>query len=324
VGIPSRREQKQKRRNILAGALVLFALIIAPRADAASLYFSPASGTYRPGDTAAVEIRIDNQGDCINAAEINIGFPRDVVEVVDVSRGDSIFPIWIVAPTVKKQFGLITMVGGVPGGYCGRTPGDPSLTNVVAKAIIRFSSTAKNLPSTARLSILNTSQVVLNDGLGTPASVTFGTADFVLDPTGKPQPNAWTESLQNDKTPPEPFLIEAYRDRTVFEGRYFVVFSTVDKQTGLDRYEVAEMRERNPGGDKKDLAWKAGESPYVLEDQDLRSMVYVKAIDKAGNERIAEYNPSATGRPGNRFLLWLVGSATLLFIILRLVRLLPF
>ena len=32
--------------------------------------------------------------------------------------------------------------------------------------------------------------------------------------------------------------------------------------------------------------WIRAESPYVLKDQKLKSYVYIKAIDKAGNERI--------------------------------------
>jgi hypothetical protein len=38
--------------------------------------------------------------------------------------------------------------------------------------------------------------------------------------------------------------------------------------------------------DIKNLSFKKAESPYVLEDQSLRSYVVVKAVDKAGNERV--------------------------------------
>jgi len=33
------------------------------------------------------------------------------------------------------------------------------------------------------------------------------------------------------------------------------------------------------------------ESPYLLKDQKLKSFIYVKAVDKAGNERIATLAP---------------------------------
>ena len=37
--------------------------------------------------------------------------------------------------------------------------------------------------------------------------------------------------------------------------------------------------------------WVSVESPYVLQDQELRSYVFMKAIDKAGNKRIVSLPP---------------------------------
>ena len=39
---------------------------------------------------------------------------------------------------------------------------------------------------------------------------------------------------------------------------------------------------------------KLAEIPYVLNDQDLGSIIRVKAVDKAGNERLVEYIPPLT------------------------------
>jgi hypothetical protein len=64
----------------------------------------------------------------------------------------------------------------------------------------------------------------------------------------------------------------------VFGGLYYIVFSTVDKQSGVDHYEVFENG-----------AWEKVVSPYKLPDQSLKSEIKVKAIDKAGNERVGDY-----------------------------------
>ena len=37
--------------------------------------------------------------------------------------------------------------------------------------------------------------------------------------------------------------------------------------------------------------WRIAEGPYLLEDQSLESIIKVKAVDKAGNERMAQYLP---------------------------------
>ena len=38
------------------------------------------------------------------------------------------------------------------------------------------------------------------------------------------------------------------------------------------------------------LAWEKVVSPYVLKDQSLNSVIRVKAVDRAGNERIVEFD----------------------------------
>jgi hypothetical protein len=84
-----------------------------------------------------------------------------------------------------------------------------------------------------------------------------------------------------DKTPPEPFELAIAQDPTVFDGKYFLSFYTTDKISGIDYFEIKEGKED----------FKRITSPYVLEDQALESKIIVKAVDKAGNERAAEFVP---------------------------------
>jgi len=90
-----------------------------------------------------------------------------------------------------------------------------------------------------------------------------------------------------DSTPPEDFKPEIGRDPAIFEGKYFLSFATIDATSGVDYFEVKEG--------KRDF--KRAESPYLLEDQSLESKILVKAVDKAGNERIAEIIPPAKPFP---------------------------
>jgi len=73
----------------------------------------------------------------------------------------------------------------------------------------------------------------------------------------------------------------------MFEGKYFLVFATQDKKSGIAHYEVQENRRQKIESRK----WIETESPYILKDQELRSYIFVKAVDKAGNERIAVVEP---------------------------------
>ncbi|HTY40136.1 MAG TPA: hypothetical protein VMC43_03560 [Candidatus Paceibacterota bacterium] len=298
-------------------------LLSSASVQASELYFTPAQATYPPGGTATADLRLNNQNECINAGDITISYPKDLMDIVDISRGESIFSIWLTPPTIKPDVGLITMVGGIPGGYCGRTPGDPSVTNVIATIVIHFKPGITKLTH-ARLAVLDSSKLALNDGRGTPAKVVPQSVDFTIDPAAPPQDNAWTKSIADDKTPPEPFAIQVLREPTVFEGRYFAVFSTVDKQTGIDHYEILETRNQKAADDPKTV-WQHVESPAVLSDQDLKSTIFVRAVDKAGNIRLAQYTPNQS--PSNsvhRLAWWFAGLAVAVIAIASLFRFLPF
>jgi len=111
-----------------------------------------------------------------------------------------------------------------------------------------------------------------------------------------------------DTAPPEEFEPQIGQDPTVFGGKYFLSFATIDRMSGVAHYEISETR------NQKQEAWKVGESPYLLEDQGLRSIIKVKAVDKAGNERIAEYLPAKKPFPYWIILLIVVGLAIIIWI----------
>jgi len=96
-----------------------------------------------------------------------------------------------------------------------------------------------------------------------------------------------------DTVLPEEFEPEIGQDKTVFHGKYFLSFTTHDKISGIDYYEIAELDKREyERKTEEEIVWKVGESPHLLEDQSLQSIIKIKAVDKAGNERITEIIPT--------------------------------
>jgi hypothetical protein len=134
----------------------------------------------------------------------------------------------------------------------------------------------------------------LNDGRGSPALLLTAGADIVIKKSDGTVKNEWLDEVHADTTAPEFFSVQTYRDPKIYEGKYFLAWSTTDKQTGVDHYEVLET---DPGrfGFFRNIGtkshWMIATSPYILSDQFLRSKIMVKAIDKMGNERIVEYTP---------------------------------
>lgn len=89
-----------------------------------------------------------------------------------------------------------------------------------------------------------------------------------------------------DATSPEEFMSQTVD----IEGKKYLVFFTTDATSGIDHYEVLEISLDWFGNIKseQETEWKIVKSPYLLEDQSLKSTIKIKAIDKAGNERSSE------------------------------------
>ena len=54
----------------------------------------------------------------------------------------------------------------------------------------------------------------------------------------------------------------------------------------MDHYEVLKTQIRGAG------VWRIAKSPYLIGDGELRGIIKVKAVDKAGNEQIVEFRRS--------------------------------
>ena len=278
---------KQFKNTIIF--LILNFVLFPGITSGAVLYLEPAEGEYQPGDTFGVEIKIDTENQCINAVGIDLSFSQNILRVIDFSQGESVIILWTKTPEINQETGNLSFSGGIPGGYCGRIPGDPGASNVLGKIIFRVPGMIVGQPGIplGQISFLENSEVFLNDGLGTKAELTTQGASFTIIDKSEAVKDEWQEELKKDNIVPELFEIEVHQYPTIFEGKYFITFFTSDKQTGIDYYEVKEGSQD----------WKKAESPYLLEDQNLKAIIKVKAIDKAGNERIAEYSPEISRKP---------------------------
>lgn len=278
-------------------------------ADAALLYFDPAEVNVYRGDTVTVALRLDTDVDeCINTVNAVIHYDPSI-SAVDVSRGSSILSIWVENPIIDETAHTITFAGGLPGGYCGRISGDPSLTNILLELIFRspgFNVGGSNNTS-ARIWIDEQAQILLHDGYGTDAQVRLQDARIeLLAKAGNTPTDAWNDEVRSDENLPSDFPIVLTRDEVAFSGKYFITFNSIDKQSGIDHYEVME----EPFSEfmtfkwgRADAPWITTESPYVLKDQTLNSTIRVKAIDKSGNERIGFLVPDEALRSISRDML---------------------
>lgn len=281
---------------------LLSLLFLAVPASAATIYIDPGVSTLNRGDavTAAVRLMPDKDaGECINVIDATVTYTENI-QPVDVSVGKSIVSVWVEPPVINKENRAITFAGGIPNGYCGRVDGDPRLTNVIAEIIFRSPGmqVGGGSEGDAKVDFAPETQVLLNDGSGTRAPLSMLGGTFILTKTAGSAGivDDWREVVRADNLPPESFSIELVKDEDGldFGGRYYIIFNTSDKQSGLSHYEimeepVLEFSQFKWGG--VGVPWIKHNSPYELSDQSLNSIIRVRAIDKAGNEYIATYIP---------------------------------
>lgn len=171
---------KVKKQIIFLAAIFLF--FSASSAQAASLYFSPLSGSYAVGSAFSVALKANSGGEAINAAEGTLIFNPAELAVVSISKNGSIFNLWTTEPTFSNSDGNIVFGGGTPKNFTG-TAG--TIITVVFKA------------KTSALAQMNFSSgsILAADGKGTNILASFGNAQFGLDGASPTVPISTTPTI---------------------------------------------------------------------------------------------------------------------------------
>lgn len=258
---------KSKTKNYLVAALAIFALL--PLLTfAAEIRVDGKNREVKAGEQFTATIFLNTE-ESINALEGQIAFPVDLLELVEIQSGNSIINFWIDKPKVESD--KIFFSGIIPGGFIGKNGPILSMLFQARK------------PGDGSIAIRDI-KVLKNDGAGSTAAAI--PSDFQFSIVEKT--SAVVSKKEKDRELPETFRPEVARDESLFDGKWFLVFATQDKASGVDHYEVKELRQRIFTLFQK---WSWAESPYVLKDQELRSFTFVKAIDKAGNTRVVKLMP---------------------------------
>mgnify|MGYP001596332160 FL=1 len=156
---------------------------------------------------------------------------------------------------------------------------------------------------------LETAKVIRNDGKGT--RVTLSTPLPILPITiSESGTSSVTHYEYADHVPPALFEPRLVSSDDLFDGKFALIWHTTDEGTGVEHYEIKE----GEGG-----SFARAESPYLLEDQSLSSIIYVRAIDLAGNERTVLFDPRGDASFASGPLVLVALLSLLCYIIWRLI-----
>jgi hypothetical protein len=254
-----------KISHTIVTALTLITCLSSTLAFAASIHLEQPADIVQVGDVLRVAILLNTEAMTVNAIEAEVTYGTDELVLREIIDGESIVNFWVQAPSITEE-GKVLFSGITPGGIAGR---DLNLLT------LEFEAKKEGVGSV----LLERVQVLLHDGLGTPLETTLVPLSFNI--VGQSTVSAVTTEYI-DIEPPEPFLPIVTTDTDVFEGKYFLVFDTEDKGSGIDFYEVKEGELGS---------YNRATSPYAINDQSLTKKIFVKAVDKEGNEYIATIYP---------------------------------
>lgn len=247
--------------------LATFYFLISSPVFAAQIFFDAQNTELAIDQEFQIDVLLNTEGESINAAEGIIIFPDDLLVFAGVKDGNSVINFWVEEPALKTR-DKIVFSGIVPGGYAGERG-------------LLFSLVFKAHKEGRGAIALRDVRALKNDGLGAAAEASISNFKFVI--THETARIRTLTDAKDDGEPPEGFRPEIARDETLFEGKWFLVFATQDKNLGIDHYEVRE------GFWGKFIRAR---SPYLLLNQNLDKKIFVKAVDKTGNERGEALYPS--------------------------------
>ena len=189
-----------------------------------------------------VSIVINTNNESINAIKGEIIFPSNILSLKMINDANSIISLWIEKPQIREN--KIKFSGIIPGGYKGNQ-------GLLIELFLKAKKEGEGTISFQNVRMLK------NDGLGTEVSVNI--SDFRITIKGEMPPNQITPLEIIDNNPPESFTPIISQDPAVFNGKYFLVFSTQDKESGIDHYEVKEGKGH----------FVRAKSPYLIKNQEL-------------------------------------------------------
>src|SRR3989338_2144277 len=288
------QETRRRRQGVKTLLVSCCLLLVATSVFATVISFDSKTTQAQVDKNFEVTLFVNTEQENINAFEGKIIFPNDLLDLKEIRDGNTIVNFWVERPhkeqgTGDKKQGEIAFSGITPGGYEGE------------KGLL-FSAVFRALREGDGVLEVKDVKALLNDGKGTPARLSLSPFKFIVSKEDPLVPGLLIPAPE-DIEPPESFKPEIARDSTIFDGKWFLVFATQDKGLGIGRYEIKETRSRISGLFSK---WISSESPYALRDQKLRSYIFVKAVDKAGNVRIEKILPRNPLKWYERWEIWII------------------
>lgn len=252
--------------NIFIVSLVLF-ISMSGRVDAISSSFSSPVDKVLNKEQFYVDLLINGEGKDINGIEGQIEFNNEELSFIRAEDGKSVVDYWVEKPFLKND-GILYFVGVIKTGFNGVV--DPyNNTNIKLPGLVLRLVFEGKKESASSLIKTNFLYVTLHDGLGTTVNMESISKIILINKIENPI------IYKNTNTDEEvgPLLeVEVVKDPYLYDDKYTLVFNVKDNESGVDNVSIKE-------GDRD---WRKIENPYLLEDQNRSSTIYIQATNLNG------------------------------------------
>ncbi len=137
--------------------------------SAATLGFSPSTVSRNIGDIFSVNVYVSSPNKSANAASGIVSFPQDKIEVISLSKSNSIVNLWVQEPSFSNTQGKVNFEGVI------LNPGYTGIQGNVITVVFRAKSAGL-----ANISF-SSGSILANDGSGADILDGMGTASFVVN-----------------------------------------------------------------------------------------------------------------------------------------------
>ncbi len=265
------------KKYIFIAIVLLIPRFVAQAATTPSLSWSFDQAILDAKGQAVVSLMISPSDEGINAISADININQGTARFNQIQDGNSIISAWIEKPTISNN--IIHFAGIIPGGFAGVY--SPFNKDKQPGLVLQFVLSTKT-PGTVSLGISN---VQAFSGQAQALNLSIDPQNLNINFT-KVSDEHFSLSKSDTTTPSDLGLQITHLDKDT--KNWFAVFSARDNESGIDHYEYQESFESTPDPSK----WQTAESPKELIDQSLHHYVFVKAVDRNGNEKIISVQPN--------------------------------
>ncbi len=243
----------------------------------AQITVSPSSDSLGTGEVGIAHVSLYTEGAMVNAIEGVVEVPSSL-SVVEIRFAQSIVPYWI-EPPHQSAPGVISFAGMLPGGYQNGIVEKSSEGNLFT-IVLMGEEVGEGV-----FTITPSTVAYLNDGEGTPLALEKKGAHITVTDAG----SGVGVSVNADTEPPELFDLDLLDGSFVGQKEKVVVFSAIDKDSGIAGYEIARSIIWLPEFLR---SYKEVTSPAPMEPGDVFGIVWVRAQDHYHNYTTARITPS--------------------------------